>query len=305
MAFVALVPLTTVGTFIVGLFVQAVHGALLGGFADFPLNVSLYFAGHVASTFVVVVCVAYWRERLLRQAFADGIKTREEKEAFKAHLLSFTSMEALRRTQDDARSIADVFGEATVLFCDIVDFTALAERIAPRHLVEVLSTVFLTLDELAARHRVEKVKTIGDAYMAIAVASEGGRNAAENIADFALAVMRASGALSEVAGCPIRFRIGMHTGSVVGGVVGRQKMTYDYWGRPVNVASRLETTGEPGRIQVSEATYLRLKRSFRFEKRGPIDLKGIGATEAYLLTSRLAGAEAEAAGETTAALASA
>jgi class 3 adenylate cyclase len=216
------------------------------------------------------------------------MKTREEKEAFKAHLLSFTSMEALRRTQGDARSIADVFGEATVLFCDIVDFTSLAERIAPKHLVEVLSTVFLTLDELAAKHGVEKVKTVGDAYMAIAVASNDERDAAENIADFALAVMRATDQLSEVAGCTIRFRIGMHTGSVVGGVVGRQKMTYDYWGRTVNMASRLETTGEPARIQVSEATYLRLKRSFQFEERGSVDLKGIGATSAYYLIDRLA-----------------
>ena len=291
MAFVALLPLTTIGTLTVGAFVQAVHALLISKFAAFSLNISLYFAGHLAGTFVVVLCVAYWRERLLRQAFADGVRTREEKEAFKAHLLAFTSMDALRRTQDDQRSLADVFGEATVMFCDIVDFTSLTERIAPRHLVEVLSTVFLTLDALAAKHGVEKVKTIGDAYMAIAVAAEGKHDAAETMADFALAVMQASEPLSQDTGCPIRFRIGLHTGSVVGGVVGRQKMTYDYWGRTVNIASRLETTGEPGRVQVSEATYLRLKRAFRLEKRaGAVDLKGIGPSDAYFLVDRLAGA---------------
>jgi hypothetical protein len=178
-----------------------------------------------------MLCVSYWRERLLRQEFADEIKLQEEKEAFKAQLLSFTSMEAISRSKDRGRSIADVFGEVTVLFCDIVDFTVLAERIAPKHLVELLSNVFLRLDELAAEHHVEKVKTIGDAYMAISGVSDEARNSAEDMANFALSLIEETSTLSEAVGYPIQFRVGMHTGSLIGGVIGRQKMSYDYWGR--------------------------------------------------------------------------
>ena len=290
MAFVALLPLTTIGTLLVGLLVQAFHATLIFAFASFPLNVSLFYLGHVSSVLIVVLCVSYWRERLLRQEYANEIRMQEEKETFKAQLLSFTSMEALRRARDGGRSIADVFGEVTVLFCDIVDFTVLAERIAPKHLVELLGTVFLRMDELAAEHHVEKVKTIGDAYMAISGVSDETRNSAEDMAGFALALIREASDLSEAVGYPIQFRIGMHTGSLIGGVVGRQKLTYDYWGRTVNVASRLESTGQPGRIQVSEATYWRLKRTFRFEKHGPMDLKGIGPTETYFLVERISGA---------------
>jgi class 3 adenylate cyclase len=291
MAFVALVPLTTIGTILLGLIVQAVHAILIFQFASFPLNVSLFYLGHVVSVFVVVICVAYWRERLIRQGFADELRMQEEKETFKGQLLSFMSMETLNRLQHGGRSVADVFGEVTVLFCDIVDFTLLAERIAPKHLVELLSSVFSRIDELAAEHQVEKVKTIGDAYMAIAGASEESPNSAEDMACFALAIMREASVLSDAIGYPLQFRIGMHTGSLIGGVIGRQKMTYDYWGKTVNVASRLESTAQPGRIQVSEATYWRLRTKFRFERRGRVDLKGIGSVEGYYLLEHMIDAD--------------
>jgi adenylate cyclase len=213
MAFVALVPLTTIGTLLVGLFVQATHAISLLGYSELPLNVSLFLIGHVEGTFFVVLCIAYWRERLMRQGFASEVRTDEEKEAFKAHLLSFTSIDALARAQDGGRSIADVFGETAVLFCDIVDFTVLAERVAPKHLVEVLSTVFLRIDELAAEHHIEKVKTIGDAYMAIAGASDDTRNPSEDMASFALALMREAPSLSERLGIPTQ-RYGLNPKTV-------------------------------------------------------------------------------------------
>ncbi len=292
LAFVALLPLTTLGTLLVGSLVLAAYLALIFGFADYPLNVSLFHVGHVSSLFIVIMCVSYGRERLMRQLYADEVRMHAEKEAFKGQLLSFTSMEAISRSKDRGRSIADVFGEVTVLFCDIVDFTVLAERIAPKHLVELLSNVFLRLDELAAEHHVEKVKTIGDAYMAISGVSDEARNSAEDMANFALSLIEETSTLSEAIGYPIQFRVGMNTGSLIGGVIGRQKMSYDYWGRTVNIASRLESTGKAGRIQVSEATYWRLRRLFQFEKRGTVDLKGIGPVETYYLIKRSQGSDA-------------
>jgi len=191
-AFIALLPLTTIGTLLVGAWTQALHAALIFWVADLPLNVRLLDLGHVHSIFVIILCVAYWRERLLRTVYADELQMEEEREAFKSQMPSYVSIEALTRAQSEGKAIANVFGEVTVLFCDIVNFTSLAERVAPKHLVELLSEVFCRLEEIESVHSVEKVKTIGDAYMAISGTSPETRNSAEDMADFALAILRES-----------------------------------------------------------------------------------------------------------------
>ena len=120
------------------------------------------------------------------------------------------------------------YGEVTVIFCDIVGFTALADRVAPKHLVEVLNEIFSALDQLAASCHVEKVKTIGDAYMGISGTTDQDRDSAHDAADFALQAQRVV-TRSAIPGT-LSFRIGMHTGSLIGGVVGHQNLAYDYWG---------------------------------------------------------------------------
>jgi class 3 adenylate cyclase len=122
--------------------------------------------------------------------------------------------------------------------------------------------------------------------MAISGTANDNRNSAEDAADFALEATVQAARLSVTFGHPLAFRIGMHTGSLIGGVVGRQKMIYDYWGRTVNLASRLEASGVPGKIQVSEATYWRLSTKYDLEKRGAVEVKGIGSVDAYFLLGR-------------------
>jgi len=235
----------------------------------------------------MVVCwIAYRRESMLRDEFVREQSFADERDGLKAQLLSLVSLDAIERAKKGGAGIADAYGEVTVIFCDLAGFTSLAERIAPVHLVELLNDVFSALDQLAHACHVEKVKTIGDAYMAISGTANDHRNSAEDAAEFALQVSAQAIRLAEAFGHPLAFRIGMHTGSLIGGVVGRQKMTHDYWGRTVNLASRLESSGVPGKIQVSEATFWRLSNKYDLEKRGPLELKGIGTTETYFLLGR-------------------
>jgi adenylate cyclase len=285
-AFVALFPGRLIYTVLIGLMVQAVHIHLLTLAPQMPQSVEGGYCLNLACIFAIVCTISYARERLLRREFIHQQTVLDEKDEMKTQLLSFVSLEAIERAKSSGRAVADAFGEVTVVFCDIVGFTQLAERLAPKHLVEVLNDVFSALDQLAVSCKVEKVKTIGDAYMAIAGVADQERNSAEDAAEFALQAQAMTSAMAAEVGHPLAFRIGIHTGSLIGGVVGRQKMAYDYWGKTVNIASRLESTGVPEKIHVSGATYWRLNTRYDLEPRGNIELKGIGPVETYFLVGR-------------------
>jgi len=296
MSYLTLLPMNVGYTALVSILMQIAHARLLLTSGETPPQLVGQYLFAMAFVSVVVCWIAHSRDRLLRREFLHEQSMSDERDELKTQLISFVSLEALDRAKRSGKPVADAFGEVTVIFCDIVGFTKLAERLAPKHLVEVLNDIFSALDQLAAACRVEKVKTIGDAYMAIAGTADDARNSAEDAAEFALQAQAKANAIGATIGYALSFRIGIHTGALIGGVVGRQKMAYDYWGRTVNVASRLEATGEPGRIQVSEATYWRLKTSYDLERRGPIDLKGIGPVETYfLLGAKPAGSSEQAA----------
>jgi class 3 adenylate cyclase len=185
--------------------------------------------------------------------------------------------------------IAQRFDDVSVLFADIVGFTPLSARLSPTELIEMLNRLFSAFDELADQHGLEKIKTIGDAYMVAGGLPEPRPDHLEAMARFALAVaqtMQQSGLAEE----GLQVRIGMNVGSVVAGVIGRRKFSYDVWGDTVNTASRLESHGEPGRIQVSEAVQQRLHDRFAFAPRGVVELKGKGPVIAYFLEAALAAA---------------
>ena len=184
--------------------------------------------------------------------------------------------------------IAESHDEVTVLFADIVDFTPFTERTEPARVVEVLNEIFSAFDALAARHGLEKIKTIGDAYMVAAGLPEPRPDHAEAMAEMALDMQTEFGRLCEPLGLDLAIRIGMDSGPVIAGVIGRHKFTYDLWGDTVNIASRMEAHGLAGRIQVSEATYRRLCDQYEFEERGEIEVKGKGRRRAYLLVGRQA-----------------
>lgn len=186
-------------------------------------------------------------------------------------------------------SIAEQFNEVTILFADIVGFTPLSACLTPIELVNLLNQIFSTFDQLAEKLGLEKIKTIGDAYMVAAGLPTPRSDHAEAIADMALAMQAAVASFQSAQGKKLQIRIGINTGAVVAGVIGRRKFIYDLWGDAVNVASRMESSGYPGSIQVTNATYEQLKHKFVFEPRGTIQIKGKGKMVTYWLKDQVEG----------------
>ena len=180
-------------------------------------------------------------------------------------------------------ALAEQFNEVTILFADLVGFTPLSARLTPIELVNLLNQIFSTFDELAQQLGLEKIKTIGDAYMVAAGLPIPRADHAEAIAEMGLAMQAAIVRFQSEQGENIQIRIGINTGVVVAGVIGTKKFIYDLWGDAVNVASRMESSGEPGNIQVTTATYERLKNQYVFQKRGSIEVKGKGEMVTYWL----------------------
>ena len=211
---------------------------------------------------------------------------RQEKERNDALLLSILPEAIVERIKAGDGLIADDVPEATILFADIVGFTPLAGTLEASALVRLLNEIFSTFDRLAERHGAEKIKTIGDAYMAALGIPEPRADHAEAAARLALDMLASLRSLREEA-VPVSVRIGLHCGPVVAGVIGERKFAYDVWGNTVNIASRLESHGLPGSIHVSEQIAQRLSHSFTFESRGEIALKGAGTIRTYLLEKPL------------------
>lgn len=187
------------------------------------------------------------------------------------------------RLRDEPRVIADAFEDATVVFSDIVGFTAIGSAMAPADLVTVLNRLFGRFDELAARHGLEKIKTMGDGYMAVAGVPVPVSDDADRAVRFALDIGKATADLGAELDMPLLLRVGIHTGPLVAGVIGRDKLAYDLWGDTVNVASRMESQSLPGRIQISEATAQRLTAEVSLEPRGTIEVRGRGPMRVLLV----------------------
>jgi adenylate cyclase len=203
-----------------------------------------------------------------------------ERERSERLLLNVLPEPIAERLKAGESPIADRASDVGVLFADIVGFTPLSETMEPEELVRVLDEVFTLFDGLVAEHGLEKIKTIGDAYMVASGLLGGGTGHAEDLAEMALEMQEAIARTP-----PLEVRIGMDIGPVVAGVIGHQKFIYDLWGDTVNTAGRMESHGIPGAIQVTERAYLRLVPAFAFEERGMIDVKGKGPMRTYLLVS--------------------
>jgi class 3 adenylate cyclase len=182
--------------------------------------------------------------------------------------------------------IADAFPEVTVLFADLVDFTRRSRRIGPAQVVATLNELFSAFDELALRQGLEKIKTIGDAYMVAGGLPDPRPDHAEAVAELALAMREEVARRADPSGRPLQLRIGIDTGPVEAGVIGTVKFSYDLWGDTVNTASRMESHGVAGCIQVTTRTYQRLRDGYRFQRRGTIQVRGMGEMVTYLLLGR-------------------
>lgn len=225
-------------------------------------------------------------ERLARAEFQARHRLTAEQEKSERLLLNILPQSIADRLKQEHRTIADSFAEVTVLFADIVGFTALSARIPPQELVELLNQVFSAFDQLAAKHDLEKIKTIGDAYMAVAGLPQHRNDHAQAIANMALDMQEALRHLNQQTGRSLNIRIGIHTGPVVAGVIGLRKFAYDLWGDTVNTASRMESYGIPGEIQVSRTTYECLRQDYWLEERGVISVRGKGEMTTFLLKGK-------------------
>jgi guanylate cyclase len=210
-------------------------------------------------------------------------------------LLNILPRSIADRLKTDTSTIADQFSEASILFADIVDFTPMSDRLAPAEIVEILDHLFSHFDVLAERYGVEKIKTIGDCYMVAAGVPTPRADHARVMALMALDMRDAMRSADAMGHLGMELRIGINSGPVVAGVIGRKRFLYDLWGDAVNMASRMESQGTAGRIQVPRATYELLRDDFELERRGTVPIKGKGEVETWYLVGQRA---AEAPGST-------
>ncbi len=211
---------------------------------------------------------------------------RTEKEKSERLLLNILPATIATKLKEDPGAIASRCQEATILFADIVDFTNLSTQVSPGQLVKQLNAIFSTFDFLAERYGLEKIKTIGDAYMVAGGVTIKRVDHVETVLEMALEMQQAIRQFRRPDGQPFQLRIGVNTGPVVAGVIGLHKFSYDLWGDAVNIASRMESHGIVNQIHVSESAYKRVHKKYVFTSRGPVKLKGWGTMNAYLLVGR-------------------
>jgi adenylate cyclase len=263
----------------------ACHAALYGGVViAFETNLAgrlygivSYVSGAAAMLFLHwALDRAHRASFLLREALeAERAKTEE--------LLYNVLPPKVAQRLKDGEIVADSFADASVIFIDVIGFSALAKSISPGHLVDLLNAFFSLADRCAAGSGVEKVKTIGDAYLAISGGNAPARNSAGAALAFANAVIDGLPEVKAECGIDLQIRIGIHSGSVVGGVIGATRMAYDYWGETMNIASRIESAAGVNGVAVSEATWMRVRESGEFEPPETMLLKGVGEMPVYRL----------------------
>jgi class 3 adenylate cyclase len=202
-------------------------------------------------------------------------------------LLNILPVEIANRLKSGEQEIADSFAEVTVLFGDLVGFTAMSSKMSADEVVDMLNGLFSLFDQAARELGIEKIKTIGDCFMAVCGLPKPCSDHAERMARMALRMLGATRDYGIEKGLNLQLRIGLNSGPVVAGVIGMIKFIYDLWGDTVNLASRMESTGVPGQIQVTRSVYEQLKDSFEFESRGFVQVKGKGEIEAWLLHGQL------------------
>jgi class 3 adenylate cyclase len=232
------------------------------------------------SVAVLIFAFSFYIQRTFRTADRILAAEKEKSERLLLFLLPGSIVAQLKERPD---TIAERFEHCTVLFSDIVGFTGIARSMSAVEVVSLLNEIFSAFDDLADRHGLEKIKTIGDAYMVVGGLPEPDPEHAEKVARFAIDMLDVIRQYRNKTDLPLELRIGINSGDAVAGVIGKRKFIYDLWGDSVNTASRMESHGLPGQIQVTETTYELIKAKFRFEDRGMIEVKGLGTIKSFLL----------------------
>lgn len=232
------------------------------------------------------ICVLALTALLMAAIMAERQAAKKQSEVLLLKVLPSPIADRLKTEQH--ATIADSFPAVTVLFADIVDFTPLSASLPPQELIMLLNEIFSAFDCLAEKHGLEKIKTIGDAYMVVGGLPYYRDDHVQAVADMALDMQIEIAKFCNQHRQPFDMRIGMNTGPVIAGVVGTKRFLYDLWGDTVNIASRMEPHGLKGKIQVTEATYAVLHQQYEFEKRGTIHVKGRGEMVTYFLKGKIA-----------------
>jgi adenylate cyclase len=268
-----------VGAGIVGIYAYGVWQWGRGDYTEFALT----HLSNICMAFCLGTLTCGMFESLRRRQFLTLSLLHSEKERYKNLLCTLVPPAIARRIEQGESPIADSHAEVTVLFSDFVGFTSLTSRTAPHRLIQLLNDLFSEFDAAAERHGIEKIKTIGDGYMAACgpPVIESMRTAA--VVKFGLELVEITERISKKHNVPIGIRVGVHSGSLIAGVIGKSRFAYDMWGETVNMASRMESSGIPGRVQVSESAFQRLDGRFAFEARQNVQIKGAPDVSAYLV----------------------
>jgi len=232
---------------------------------------------------VLILTIAFVLERSKRQQFLANRDLEIERQRSDELLHNILPEPIAQRLRDNPTSIAESVDAATVLFSDIVGFTPFSESLEPAEVLELLDTLFGKFDDLCADRGIEKIKTIGDAYMAVAGIPHPDPDHAASVVELALDMQRAASAIAPLWPSELMLRIGISSGPVVAGVIGHRKFAYDLWGDTVNTASRMESQGRPNRIHVSSSTYDLLRDRYAFGEPQQIEIKGKGLMTTYYM----------------------
>ncbi len=279
-------PLRYAHAVVLGWSAMALYLALVIGLDIISLNLFAVLAGELVAANAIGMFTLYRLEHLRRLDFHNLNRVAAERSRYHDLLVRILPASIAERMRGGEQHIADQFEEASVLFVDIVGFTRLSAKFKPEEVLTLLERVFAAFDELVNKHGLEKIKTIGDAYLVAAGLPEPRADHAEAVADFALDLQRMAHSLRSPDGSTIEIRIDLHSGPLIAGVIGESRFLYDMWGDTVNVASRMESLGMPGKIQVSEEAHNILAEKFTFDPRGKIDVKGRSEMHTWWLSGR-------------------
>jgi adenylate cyclase len=252
-------------------------------YAFFAVN----FIAVTTTSFVIMRYFVQGREAARRALDMKHLELVAEQERSERLLLNILPEPIANRLKSGESPIADRVPDVTVLFADIVEFTSVASRMSPADLVSMLNYLFSSMDRAVNELGLEKIKTIGDSYMLVGGLTRHRRDHLEAVAELALAMSGLAANCSRQFGESLTLRIGIDVGPVVAGVIGQQRFGYDLWGDTVNTASRMASYGVPGHIQVTDHVVQRLSPQYEFETRGPIQIKGKGAMQVYLLKGKI------------------
>ena len=284
--------------FLVGTSVAVGMTEIIRGFHVPTVTVAIFFVANIGGVSAVVyLLVRYFvreRERAIQVLAEQHVLLADEQRRSEGLLLNILPAPVAERLKHHEGIIADRLPDVSVLFADILAFTELSERWPPERVVEMLNGLFTAFDEMADSWGLERIKTIGDAYMVAGGLHTGNPDHPAAVAHMAFAMRREAHRQRATAGFPLELRIGIATGPVVAGVIGRRKFAYDMWGDTVNMASRMESTGTAGSIQVSAAAYERLRKDFNFEEREGVIVKGKGKVTTYILLGEYSDTTAKA-----------